>query len=121
MRRLPEAIKRRIVEHLGCYCTHAEVAALIAEEFDVSLTPRHIRAYDPSSLQFAGSNRWLDYHRSVRERCQKALGGVAIAHRAYRMRQLQRILDLSLSRGQYTLARQTLEQAAKETGNWYAR
>jgi len=38
MRRLPDAIKRRIVEHLACYHTHAEVAGLIADEFGVTLT-----------------------------------------------------------------------------------
>lgn len=119
MRRLPDAIKRRIVEHLACYQTHAEVADLVAGEFGVSLTPRHIRAYDPTSFQFAGSHRWLDYHRIARERCEKELGKVAIAHRAYRMRQLQRILDLAMGRGDYRLALKTLEQAAKEMGNWY--
>jgi len=121
VRRLPETIKRRIVEHLACYQTHAEVADLVASEFDVTVTPRHVRAYDPTSFQFAGSHRWLDYHRIVRDRCEKELGEVAIAHRAYRMGQLQRILDLAIDRGDYRLALKTLEQAAKEIGNWYVK
>ena len=44
MKRLSDAIKRRIVEHLARYRTHAEVVGLIAEEFDLYLTPRHVRA-----------------------------------------------------------------------------
>ena len=121
MRRLPDAIKRRIVEHLACYQSHAEVVDLISGEFDVTLTPRHVRAYDPMSFQFAGSHRWMDYYLIVRERCNKELGEVAIAHRAYRIRQLQRILDLAMERGEVRLALKILEQAAKEMGNWFVR
>lgn len=121
MRRLPEAIKRRIVEHLACYRTHTEIAELIADEFDVKITPRHVRAYDPTSFQFAGSHRWLDYYQTVRKRYLHEVGEVAIAHRAYRMRQLQRILDRAMNRGDLQRALQTLEQAAKEMGNRYER
>jgi hypothetical protein len=121
MRRLSDAVKRRIVEHLACYHTHAEVANLIADEFAVALTPRHVRAYDPTSFQFAGSHRWQDYYQTVRTRCAKEVGEVAIAHRAYRLRQLQHILDRACERGDYRQALQTLEQAAKEMGNWYVK
>ena len=121
MRRLPDVIKRRIVEHLACYHTHAEVAELIADEFDVEMTPRHVRAYDPTSFQFAGSHRWLGYYQAVRKRCAQEVGDIAIAHRAYRMRQLQRILDRAMDRGDYRQALKTLEQAAKEMGNWYVK
>ena len=93
---------------------------MIAEEFDVKMTPRHVRAYDPTSFQFAGSHRWLEYYEVVRNRCAQEVGQVAIVHRAYRMRQLQRILDVAMDRGNYRQALQTLEQAAKEMGDWYA-
>lgn len=121
MRRLPDVIKRRIVEHLACYYSHAEVTKLIVEEFDVELTPRHIRAYDPTSFQFAGAHRWLEYFQTVRRRCAQEVGGIAIAHRAYRMRQLQGIFDRAIDRGDCWQALQTLEQAAKEMGNWFVR
>ena len=121
MRRLSEAIKRRIVEHLACYRTHAEVTDLIRDEFGVMISSRHVRAYDPTSFQFAASHRWLDYYQTVRKRCAKEVGEIAIAHRAYRMRQLQRILDRAMDRGDYRQSLQTLEQAAMEMGNWYVR
>ncbi len=121
MRRLSEPVKRRIVEHLACYRAHSEVAELIADEFGVKLTPRHVRAYDPTSFQFAGSHRWLEYYQTVRKRCVNEVGEVAIAHRAYRMRQLQRIFDKAWDRGDYRQALQTLEQAAKEMGRWYVK
>ena len=121
MRRLSDAVKRRIVEHLACYQTHAEVVKLIADEVAVTLTSRHVRAYDPMSFQFAGSHRWLDYHQTVRDRCVQKIGEIAIAHRAYRMRRLQSIFDDAYERGDCRQAIKTLEQAAKEMGDWYVR
>ena len=121
MRRLPEAVKRRIVEHLACYRTPADVVDLVAEEFDITLSARHVRAYDPTSFQFAGSDRWTVYHRTVRRRCVEQLGEIAIAHKAYRMRQLQQIFDAATDRGNYREALKALEQAAKEMGGWYLR
>lgn len=121
MRRLPDALKRRIVEHLACYQTPAEVTELIADEFAITLTARHVRAYDPTSVQFAGSSRWVTYHQTVRQRCAQEVGDIAIAHRAYRIQQLQRILDRAMDRGDHRLALKTLEQAAKEMGNCYVK
>lgn len=121
MRRLPEAVKRRIVEHLACYQTHAEVVKLIADEFGVTLTSRHVRAYDPMSFQFAGSHRWLDYYKTVRDRCVHKIGEIAIAHTAYRVRRLQSIFDTAWEHGDSRQAMKILEQAAKEMGNWYQR
>lgn len=121
MRRLSDVVKRRIVEHLACYRTHAEVADLIDEEFDVTLTPRHVRAYDPASFQFAGSHRWLEYYQIVRKRCADEVGEIAIAHRAYRLRKLQKLFDVAIDHGDYWQALSVLEQAAKEVGNYFAR
>jgi hypothetical protein len=121
VRRLSDTVKRRIVEHLACFRTHAEVASLIFNEFDVQLTPRHIRAYDPLSFQFAGSAHWLDYHQLVRKRCSQELGEIAIAHRAYRLKQLQWLLDQAMDLGNHRQAMDLLEQAAKEVGNCYVK
>jgi hypothetical protein len=119
MRRLSDAVKRRIVEHLACYYTHAEVVELIAKEFDVTMTSRHVRAYDPTSFQFAGSHRWLEYFQVVRKRFANEVGDVAISHRVYRLRRLQQIFDKAWDRGDLVRAQAVLEQAAKEAGDWY--
>ena len=58
MRRLTEKVKRRIVEHLACYHSPAEVTRLIEEEFGITLTARHVRAYDPTSPQCTAAQRW---------------------------------------------------------------
>jgi len=128
MKRLPEAIKKRIVEHLACFRTPADVVDLIAAEFDVTLTPRHVRAYDPASFQFAASHRWLEYHAAVRKRYEREIGDVAIAHRRYRLAQLQRTIDVAtdvLNEGgdgwleASEHIRKAVEAAAKEMGDFY--
>ena len=119
MRRLTQAVKRRIVEHLACYQADAAVVTLIAEEFGVTLTPRHVRVYDPTSLQFAGSQRWADYYQLVRKRCAQEVGGIAISHKAYRLAQLQKLFEIALNRGDCRQASSLLEQAAKEVENLY--
>jgi len=121
MRRLSEDIKRRIVEHLACFRTHAEVVMLIGEEFEVTLTPRHVRAYDPTSCQFAGSARWLDHYRHVRKRCTDEVGEIAIAYRTFRLRRLTELHDKAIETGNLKEARKVLEQVAKEMGNYYVR
>lgn len=127
MKRLPEAIKKRIVEHLACFHTPADVVVLIAEEFDVTLTPRHVRAYDPASFQFAGSYRWLEYHAAVRKRYQDEIGEIAISHRRYRLAKLQDTIDAALrvlekdGDGWLEAAeviRKAVETAAKEVGDF---
>ncbi|OBV10547.1 DUF2280 domain-containing protein [Erythrobacter dokdonensis] len=130
MKRLPEAIKKRIVEHLACFQTPADVVDLIAGEFGVTLTPRHVRAYDPASFQFAASPRWLEYHAAVRERYREEMGKVAIAHRTYRLDQLQRTIDAArdvLAEGgdgwldACEQIRKAVETAAKEVGDVYVK
>lgn len=121
MKRLGIEVKRRIVEHLACYNSPAETARLVNEEFGVALTPRHVRAYDPTSFQFAGARRWLGYYDVVRARFHAEIDVTPIRYRAFRLAKLQSMLDRALEREQFKLAAQILEQAAKEMGGIYVR
>lgn len=121
MRRLTSQVKHRIVEHLACFHSPSEVVALIEEEFGIKLTPRQIRAYDPTSLQCVASERLKNLHRATRERFQNEMGSIPITHRAYRLYRLQQAFDDALGRANIRLAMRLLEQAAKEMGNWFVR
>lgn len=116
MRRLPEAIKRRIVDHLACARTYPQVTELIVDEFDVHVTPRHVRAYDPTSPDFAGGQHWFEHYDQVRRNHDEEVGRIAIASKAFRMTQLQILFDKAMERGNVREARALLEQAAKEMG-----
>lgn len=119
MQQLNHELKRRIVEHLACYRTHAETAVLLQDEFGIRLTVRHIRAYDPSTFQFAGSAHWIDYHHLVREKFTQEISLIPIAHRAYRLRKMQQLFDRASEDGNMRQAAKLLEQAAKEIGHAY--
>lgn len=119
MKRLSDGIKRRIVEHLACHYSHAEVSALIEQEFGVPLTARHVRAYDPLSFQCVASDRLRAYHATVREWLVTEIATIPIANRTFRLRQLQKIYDGAVRAENLTMARETLEQAAKEVGGLY--
>lgn len=121
MRRIPETVKRRLIELLGCYYSPVEVARLIHEEFDLSLTARHVRAYDPTSFQFVASQRWEAYFWSVRKRFETEIAEQPIANRAYRLRKLTKLFERAFEKGDLAEARSCLEQAAKEMGHWYKR
>lgn len=119
MRRLPEAFKRRIVEHLACYWSHAEVAELIKEEYGAHVTPRHVRTYDPTSFQCTASERLRELHAATRRRFEQEVADVPIARRAFRLRRLQKIHDQALASGNAALVLHTLEHAAKEVGGMF--
>lgn len=119
MKRLPDLIKRRIVEHLACYYSPAEVVDLIRQEFDVVLTSRHVRAYDPTSFQCVASPRLRAYHATVRERLASEIAAIPIAHRAFRLRQLQQLYEKAREEENLVAAANALEQAAKEVGDMF--
>jgi hypothetical protein len=119
MRRLPERVKRRIVEHLACFNSHAEVVDLIEQEFEIALTSRHVRAYDPMSFQCVASDRLRAYHATVREGLANEVAAVPIANRTFRLRQLQKIHAKAVAVGDLEMARLALEQAAKEVGGMF--
>lgn len=114
MGKLPEPVKRRIVEHLAAYRRPGEVADLIAQEFRVVLTPRHIRAYDPSSPQFAAGERWRSYFQSAQQRFDESIADCPIAYRAFRLHMLEEVRAMAMKQGNVRLAMKTLEQAARE-------
>lgn len=97
------------------------MAELIQQEFDVTLTSRHVRAYDPTSFQFAAALRWIEYFKAARRRFECEIGQIPIAHRAVRLRRLWQLHERALDFGRRDEARACLEQAAKEMGNWYVR
>ena len=119
MRRLPERVKRRIVEHLACLYSNAEVVELIEQEFEITLTTRHVRAYDPMSFQCVASDRLRAYYATVRERLATEVAAIPIAHRAFRLHRLQKIHDQAAAAGNLEMAARALEQAAKEVGGMF--
>lgn len=119
MKRLPESVKRRIIELLACYHGHGEVVDLIRLEFGIEMTSRHVRAYDPMCFQCVASVRLRELHGALRKRFEQEVAAIPIAHRAFRLRRLNQIHDVAFDAGNLNLAREALEQAAKEVGGMF--
>lgn len=99
--------------------TPTEVAALVNEAYNIEISPQHVQKYDPTKVQGKDLSRMLRKEFTAeRERFRAAVTDIPIANPAYRLRRLQDILDKQASRNP-VLAKDLLEQAAKETGGAY--
>lgn len=120
MAKLSEAEKRFIVQALACYDTPTQVVDAVKEEFGTVLDRGHVGCYDPTKA--AGKDlakKWRDLFEETRKRFRAEVAEIPIADQAYRLRQLQRMLQDAMSRKNVVLASQLLEQAAKEAGGQF--
>lgn len=121
MAKLSEAEKRFIVQALACYDTPTQVAEAVKEEFGTVLDRGHVGCYDPTKA--AGkelAKKWRDLFEETRKRFRAEVAEIPIADQAYRLRQLQRMLQDAMSRKNVVLASQLLEQAAREAGGAFS-
>lgn len=121
MAKLSEAEKRFIVQALACYDTPTQVAEAVKEEFGTVLDRGHVGCYDPTKA--AGkelAKKWRDLFEETRKRFRAEVAEIPIADQAYRLRQLQRMLQDAMNRKNVVLASQLLEQAAREAGGAFS-
>jgi hypothetical protein len=114
---LTDEIKTFIVKGLACYDTPSQVAEAVKANFNVEITRQHVYAYDPNASQHM-SPRWRDLHAATRQALLRELAEIGIAHRAVRLRRLDRLESRS-ERNNVTTALKCLEMAAKECGGMY--
>jgi hypothetical protein len=113
---LNDDLKAEIVTLLAQFRGASEVARLIEVEHGVQVDRFQIRTYDPSKPAFAAGDRWRLLFEEVRADYLHQVSAVPIAHKAYRLNELQRNYDRARQTGNLVLANATLEQAAKEVG-----
>jgi hypothetical protein len=114
---LTDEIKTFIVKGLACYDTPSQVAEAVKVNFDIEISRQHVYAYDPDSSQQVGP-RWKDLHAATRQAFLRENGKIGIAHRAVRLRRLDRLAS-RCERNSVALALRCFEIAAKETGGMY--
>lgn len=118
--KLNEEQQTFLVTAIACFDGPKIVAEAIKKEFGVTITPQAVEKYDPTKR--AGRNlhvKWRKLFEETRKRFLQDSSDVPVAHRAYRLRTLQRMVDTAETKGNYPLAAQLLEQAAKEVGDAY--
>lgn len=121
MARLTADQKLFIVQRLACFDPPTAVAKAVREEYQIEVSRQVVEGYDPT--KYAGRNLAAK-HKTVFEETRKAFledtSGIAISHKAVRLRSLQRMAEKAESMGNMVLAKDLLEQAAKEAGDAYS-
>ncbi len=116
-----EQQKLFVVEHLGAFHSLTQVQELLQKVFGLQASLQQIQRYDPTTAAGATLRPEL---KALFERARNAMiegqQDVAIAHRQWRLRELQGIFEF-YSRKAPLIALRALEQAAKEDGGAYVR
>lgn len=118
--KLSDEVKTFIVEALACFDTPKIVSAAVKAEFEIVVARQAVEAYDPTKRQGKALSDKLKAHfEKTRKAFLEQTDAIPIAHKAVRLRTLDRMARLSEERGNYVLAGQLNEQAAKEVGDAY--
>lgn len=116
-----------IVTSLASYVSPIEVMAQVQERFGVEISKQAVSHYHPDTVG-KPDQRWIDLFHAARKRFIDEVADHGVAHRAYRVRSLQRVHDKLLGMVDgvdptkdsiVDLAKEfrgVLEQAAKEVG-----
>jgi hypothetical protein len=114
---LTDEIKEFIVKGLACYDTPSQVAEAVNLMFGVTVSRQRVYRYAPDNPR-PPAQRWRDLHAATRQALLRELADIGVAHRAVRLRRLDRLSSRS-ERNNVTTALKCLEMAAKECGGMY--
>ncbi|WP_425917583.1 DUF2280 domain-containing protein [Acinetobacter sp. TSRC1-2] len=114
MATLREPIKIFIVQSLACFDTPQQVADAVKQEFGIEIERQQVAAYDPTKPTGKNLSKKLkDLFERTRKDFRKNVEDIAIANKAFRLRELQKMYDDS---GKNKRAKQNLlKQAFQET------
>lgn len=114
---LPEAVKEFIVQRLACFAKPTEIADAVKEEFGIVIPRQQVEVYDPEKQ--CKVKKWCDLHAETRKQFLDKKAGLAISHRSWRLAELEDMARKAKKSRNYKLAKELLEQAAKEEGDFY--
>lgn len=115
---LTDDIRAEIVTRLAMYDTVAEIQRSLHER-GIEVTAQCISYYNPATKGKI-ADKWLTLFHRTREQWTTEMMAEPIAHRAYRLRKLDKLYDMAEKKGAIPLAAAILEQAAKEVGNVFS-
>lgn len=115
MAELTKRQKEFVVGRLACFDTPTEAADAFKEEFGLEISRSQVAYYDPTKGQ-KPAEKWRTLFEETRRTYLQDTSQVAVAHQGFRLRELGRIYTKAMEMGNYALAKEALEQAAKEAG-----
>ncbi|QXG29094.1 DUF2280 domain-containing protein [Pseudomonas viridiflava] len=120
MAMLTPEIKTFIVQALACFDSPSQVAEAVRAEFGMTVSRQQVEIHDPTKRCSKGlAKRWVTLFEDTRTNFRETMVEVPVAHRAYRLRALGRMMEEAEERGNLAQAAKLLEQAAKECGDMY--
>lgn len=120
MAALTEDVKAFIVQALACFDTPTQVSEAVKEEFGLELTRMQIASYDPTKKTTRTlAKKWHAIFHETRKSFLEDTAAIPIANQTFRLRALQKMYEKTASRGNYGMAAQLIEQAAKESGGMF--
>ena len=117
---LSDDIKAFIVRSLARFDTPSEVVLAVKANFDVEVSRQQVHTYDPGCSQPPAA-RWCELYAATRQAFLQETAQIGVAHKAVRLRVLERMAQRAEQRGNLMVAAALLEQAAKESGGLYER
>jgi hypothetical protein len=121
MPKLSDNVKFFIVQGLACFDTPTQVSKAVKEEFGLEVPRPQIQLYDPTSIVGrALSKKYTEIFHSTRQQFLEEIGSIPIANQSFRLRALDQMYQRAIARGNEMLAKEVLEQAAKEAAGFYA-
>jgi hypothetical protein len=120
MARLSEDVKVFIVQRLAMFESPSRVVERVKETFDLVVDRQTVHHYDPTVGE-KPAKKWVALFTKTREQYVSSTAHIPIAHKTFRLEQLQTQLDQA-TKGQRQnpmLVLDILERAAKEAGDAY--
>lgn len=120
MAALKENVKMFIVQHLAFHNTPTEVSEMVKEEFDIDIPRTHIAVYDPTN--FSGRElgvKLKEFFYEKRREFLEQIDQIPLASKHVRLNELSKMYRSARKRKNDVLAKDILEQIAKEVGGIY--
>jgi|GEM_PF-1963733 len=118
---LKEEQKIFITTRLAAFNRPSKVVKEFSEVFGERIDRRRVHYYDASC---PGNTRlgqkWRKLFWSLRDEFLKRVEDIPMSYKAYRLRQLQALYEQAIDAANIPLAKELLEQAAKEMGEAYS-
>ena len=115
MAKLTDDVQTFLVRQLACFLTPSEVAAAVAEEFGVEIGRQQAWKYHPANNPELAP-KWRALFEATRAAFIADVGSIAVAHKSYRMRQLDKAVRAAMASKRYGLAVQLLRRPPEESG-----
>ena len=120
MAELSDDQKLEITMALAAFARPSEVKVMLREEHGIEVELTQIVRYNATKACFEGGDRLREVFLAARQAYLSEVATIPIAQQAYRLNELQRLFDKSVSSGNRNQAMAILKQAAEEVGGAFS-